>query len=205
MKKNDNLILVDDHNLFRDALKFIVEQSYRLNEVPEGSSCNELLEIFDTWAPYIVLMDISSPALNGIDVTRESIKKHPEMKICVSSMSCDEDNYFRMLKAKSRSFAVQEAGGNALFRAILSAIHGEGCFSDQILYNIIIDFFQERNCNRNNHIKKVKLSKYDKNLFEQIYSGYPDNVNIKKPGIKINKIEGKQSSVIIMSGANKNE
>jgi DNA-binding NarL/FixJ family response regulator len=205
MKKNDNLILVDDHNLFRDALKFIVEQSHRLNVISEASSGDELIEIFDTWAPYMVLMNISTPALNGVDVTKKTINKHPAMKICVSSMSCDEDNYFRMLKARSRNFAVQEAGGDALFRAILAAIHIEGCFSDQILYNIIIDFFQERNVNRKNHIKKVKLSKYDKDLLEQINSGYSDNVNIKNPGIKINKIEGKHSSVIIMSDANKNE
>jgi DNA-binding NarL/FixJ family response regulator len=95
-KKKYKLIVVDDHKLFRDGLKFVINQIDNLEVVAEASTGVEFLNILENHQVDLVLMDISMPELDGIQATQQATEKYPGIKILVISMFCDEEYYYQM-------------------------------------------------------------------------------------------------------------
>ena len=127
-KKKYKVILVDDHKLFRDGLKFVIMQMENLEVVAEASNGKEFLEIIENQEADLVLMDISMPELNGIEATKQAIAKYPKLKILALSMFCDEEYYFQMIQAGVMGFVLKESGKNELEEAITAILSGESYF-----------------------------------------------------------------------------
>jgi len=159
MKKTYNIVLVDDHSLFREALKFILVQNACLKVIAEASNGKEFLEILGNCTPDLALVDISMPLMNGIDATREAIRKYPDLKVIALSMHNDEAYYFKMLEAGAHGFVSKEVGGAELIEAIFMVLNGENYYSNQVLCKIIKDFFQKGEPKQVDEKKEVKLSK----------------------------------------------
>jgi DNA-binding NarL/FixJ family response regulator len=200
MERTYNLILADDHRIFRDALKFVLAQSNLLNVVGEATNGNELLEILDTCTPDLILMDISMPGLDGIDTTREAIKRYPGLKIIALSMYSDEMYYYKMLEAGAQGFLLKESGSEELFKAIFMVLDGENYFSNQILCKIIRDFLEERDAREITFKKEVKLSKRENEILKLICKGFSNNEIASTLGISRRTIEGHRSSLLDKTG-----
>jgi DNA-binding NarL/FixJ family response regulator len=201
MGKIYNIILVDDHNLFRDALKFVLAKSNSFKVIAEASNGFEFLEILDTFYPDLVLIDISMPVCNGIDATREARKKHPELKIIALSMYSNETYYYKMLEAGAQGFVLKEAGSEELFKAMSMVINGENYFSNEILCKIIKDHFQKEEFSKDTIIQEVKLSKRENEILGLICDGCSNNEIAFKLGISRRTIEGHRSSILKKTGA----
>ena len=182
MSRVIKVIIVDDHIIFRDALKFILARSRETEVIAEASNGQEFLDIVGNYSPDIVLMDISMPVLNGIDTTREAIKRYPGMKIIALSMFSDELYYFRMLEAGVQGFVLKESGSEELLKAIRTVINGDNYFSNRILCNIIRDFATEENQDEDEEKKTVRLSKRESEVLGLICEGYSSLLN--KTGAK---------------------
>jgi DNA-binding NarL/FixJ family response regulator len=200
MEKRYKLILVDDHILFRDALRFVLGQSDCYDVIAEASNGNEFLRIIGNYTPDIVLMDISMPGLNGIDTTREAIKRFPSLKIMALSMNSDEMNCYKMLEAGASGFIQKEAGSDELFRAINMVLNGESYFSNQILCKIIRDYVQKDDLKKVTH-KEVKLSRRENEILELICNGFSNSDIAHKLGLSRRTVEGHRSSLISKTGA----
>ena len=109
-KKTNKIILVDDHKLFRDGLKFVINQIDDMEVVAEASNGLEFLELLEDNKPDLVLMDISMPELDGVQATRQAIEKYPNIKILVISMYCDEEYYYQMIQAGVMGFVLERVG-----------------------------------------------------------------------------------------------
>jgi NarL family two-component system response regulator LiaR len=77
MNKHINIILVDDHALFRDGLKFILTQISGYTVIGEASNGIEFLELLKTTSPDLVLMDIAMPEMDGIEATKRALGLYP--------------------------------------------------------------------------------------------------------------------------------
>ena len=199
MKKNYNLILVDDHGMFREAVKFVLAQSGFLNVIAEASNGNEFLELLEIYNPDLVLMDISMPVMNGVDATREAIKKHPDLKVIALSMNSDEIYYYKMVEAGASGFIQKESGSDELLKAISMVLNGENYFSSKILCKIIRDYLQNKDVKRVTH-KEVKLSKRESEVLELICNGYSNSDIAEKLGLSRRTIEGHRSSLLNKTG-----
>jgi DNA-binding NarL/FixJ family response regulator len=200
MEKIYKLILVDDHSMFRDALKFVLKQSDRIDVIAEASNGYEFLEIIDTCTPDIVLMDISMPGLNGIDATREAIKKYPGLKIIALSMNSDEVYYYKMLEAGANGFIQKESGSDELFKAIFTVLNGENYFSNQILCKIIKDYLHKEDVKKIAH-REIKLSRRENEILKLICAGYSNTDVANKLGLSRRTVEGHRSSLLSKTGA----
>src|SRR6056297_2257775 len=137
--KKYKLMLVDDHKLFRDGLKFVINQMENMEVVAEASNGVEFLKLLDQQEVDLVLMDISMPELDGIEATRQATAKYPGIKILVISMFCDEEYYYQMVQAGVMGFVLKEFGKNELENAINAVINGENYFSQKLLRDIILN------------------------------------------------------------------
>jgi DNA-binding NarL/FixJ family response regulator len=201
MSRVYKVIIVDDHSIFRDALKFVLAQSEDIEVIAEASNGQEFLDIIGDYKPDIVLMDIAMPVLGGVEATREALKRYPGMKIIALSMYGDELYYFRMLEAGVQGFVLKESGSDELIKAIHSVMDGDNYFSSRILCNIIKDFAHEDKNNIGEEKTQVKLSKRESEVLELICAGYSNNEIANKLGISKRTIEGHRSSLISKTGA----
>jgi DNA-binding NarL/FixJ family response regulator len=118
------LLLVDDHQIFREALQRLLLSVSDLEVV--GQACNgaEVLELARTTAPTVVCMDINLPDINGIEVTRALRIALPEVKVVALSAYLEQRYVLEMLKAGASAYVTKSEGCDELLHAIRAAAQG---------------------------------------------------------------------------------
>lgn len=115
MKK---LLLVDDHQMFREALRSLLEKVPGIEIVGESGTGLDVLQLAAALSPDIVCMDISMPGISGIEVTRQLVAAFPRIKVIALSTHADHIYVTDMMKAGASAYVTKAEGGHELLRAI---------------------------------------------------------------------------------------
>jgi len=199
--KKSKICIVDDHKLFRDGLKFLIDQMDTIEVVSEASNGREFLEILDEdQAIDLVLMDISMPELNGVEATKEAIAKRPGLKILVLSMYGDEEYYYEMIHAGAQGFVLKQSGANELETAIQSVLHGENYFSQKLLRDIIININGPKPASDNARGESASLTKRELEILRLICEGLTNAQIAERLYLSIRTVEGHKSNIISKTG-----
>lgn len=135
------IALVDDHALFRNGLKLLLDNTNNMKVVAEAANGKEFVDkLTHDNAPDVVLMDISMPVMNGIEATRKAIEIAPQLKIIALSMFGEEDYYYEMINAGAKGFLLKNSDISDVMNAIEQVMAGNNYFSQDILYNVIRNF-----------------------------------------------------------------
>ena len=86
------IVIIDDHQLFREGVKRILDFEKSFEVVAEGDDGSEAVELVEEYQPDVVIMDINMPNINGVEATRQLIEKYPESKVIILSIH-DDENY----------------------------------------------------------------------------------------------------------------
>src|ERR1044071_4585025 len=126
------ILIADDHAMVRDGVKNLVQQNKDLIVIGEARSGNETLELFDKLQPDLLIMDISMPDMNGMEVSRTILARNPGANIVILSMYDDEDYISRCLEYGVKGYVVKNESGSELDYAIKSVLQGKNYFSRQV-------------------------------------------------------------------------
>jgi len=85
------ILIADDHPLFRDGLRTLLESVDDADIVGEASTGEEAIALAAALEPDVVLMDIKMPGINGIEATRQIVRNRPYLKILMLTMFEDDD------------------------------------------------------------------------------------------------------------------
>ena len=132
-----SVILVDDHKLFREGLKLLLENLDYIKNVDEAANGKEFLKLVEKQQPDIVFMDIEMPVMDGIAATQQVLKLHPDLNIIALSMYGDENYYTPMINAGAKGFVLKNSGIQDVEAAIHNVISGNNYFSQEILNRLI--------------------------------------------------------------------
>ncbi len=132
-----NIIIVDDHSLFRNGLKLLLSNAGNFNVMAEASNGKEFLDLLSSMVPDIVLMDIDMPEMNGIEATTKALENNPDLKIICLSMYGEEEYYYKMIEAGVCGFLLKNSDINEVKTAITSVYNGGKFFSQELLYNVV--------------------------------------------------------------------
>jgi len=138
--KKPDIIIVDDHLIFRQGLKSIITLESIANVIGEASNGIEFIELLSTLRPDLVLMDIDMPRMNGLDATAKALEILPDLKIIAFSMFSDEEYYYKMIDRGVKGFILKTSGINELETAIQNVMLGDTYFSNELLRKIINNF-----------------------------------------------------------------
>jgi len=131
------VIIVDDHKLFRSGLKFILNEIGNIEVVAEASNGRESLELLKKHKPDILIMDINMPEMNGVDASREALSLYPDIKILVLSMFGDDEYYNTMIDLGVKGFILKDSDNKELKNAISAILSGNTYFSQELLIKLI--------------------------------------------------------------------
>ena len=112
------VLLADDHQLLRDALRLLLQQQKDIEVVGHASDGNEVLRLARQTQPDVVCMDIGMPGMNGIEATEQLLAIRPNIKVIGLSAYADQRFILDMLKAGAAGYVTKTAAGDELLRAI---------------------------------------------------------------------------------------
>lgn len=126
------VLIADDHTLVRQGLIKILEGSADIEVVGEASDGLEALRQIEQLRPTMVLLDLSMPKLNGLEVARRVKKAHPLIKIVILSMHEEEEYVLKMVRAGASGYLIKDSAAEQLIDAIRSAHAGKAFFSPEV-------------------------------------------------------------------------
>ena len=132
------IILVDDHSLFRNGLRGLLERNDGFRVVGEASSGEEFLSLLEQefFAADIVFMDFSMPGLDGAQTTERALARRPDLRIITLSMFGEESYYSRMVEAGARGFLLKDSDIGDVLEAIAAVMGGGSYFSPRLLSSL---------------------------------------------------------------------
>jgi DNA-binding NarL/FixJ family response regulator len=139
MQSKTKIIIVDDHSLFREGIKLLIEMEGLAEVIAEAENGQVFLNLLEKMNPDLVLMDIEMPVMNGLEATTKALAMRPDLKILALTMLSGKDNYIDMIKAGVMGFVVKTSGKHELEKAIKTVIGGESYFSNELLRRIIVN------------------------------------------------------------------
>jgi DNA-binding NarL/FixJ family response regulator len=135
--KIQQTIIVDDHKIFRDGLKLLLNEIPFIKVVAEASNGKEFLDLLELHQPDIIFMDIKMPEMNGIDATRAALQKLPDLKVIVLSMSGNEEHFSLSLNAGAVAYLLKNSDKSEIEKAIQSVLEEKNYFSEALLKDLV--------------------------------------------------------------------
>lgn len=123
-KKRIKLLIADDHQLFREGLKRILNMEDDIEVIGECHNGIQVLEFCNHTLPEIVLMDINMPIENGVIATERLRDMFPEIKVIILSIHDDESYVFETLRKGATGYLLKDMEAEALINAIRSVMNG---------------------------------------------------------------------------------
>jgi DNA-binding NarL/FixJ family response regulator len=118
------VLLVDDHQLVRKGFRRILEDDPEIQVVGEAGSGVDAIRMAEEFSPRVVVMDMAMPGLDGVQATREILKKSPSTAILILSMY-SEDNYIRnAFEAGAKGYLLKNAIEVDLTQAVKTVASG---------------------------------------------------------------------------------
>ncbi|UTH11102.1 response regulator transcription factor [Macrococcoides canis] len=129
-----NIILVDDHHIVRQGMKFLLSTEESFNVTADFNNGRELLEHLDkTHLPDLIIMDLVMPELNGIEATRQVKAKFSEVKVLVLSSFIDEEHVLGVMDAGADGYEMKDSEPKALIKTIKQIAAGEQIYHPDVM------------------------------------------------------------------------
>ncbi|WP_096437091.1 response regulator [Alteribacter populi] len=135
-----NIIIIDDHQLFREGVKRILAMEKSFEIVAEGSDGDAAVELVREHEPDVVLMDINMPNVNGVEATKNLVDTFPEVKVLILSIHDDETYVTHVLKTGADGYLLKEMDTDALIEAVKVVAEGGAYIHPKVTHNLINEY-----------------------------------------------------------------
>ncbi len=133
------LLVVDDHALLRQALRALLDDQDPLEVIGEAINGRDAVEAAERLRPDVVLMDMVMPGLNGIEATRQIMKRSPSCRVLILTAYLEDERLLQALRAGAAGYVVKNSDLDELLLAIQSVHRGNTYFSAAVSQEIAVD------------------------------------------------------------------
>lgn len=139
-KKQTKIVLIDDHKLFREGVKRILEFEPSFEVIAEGDDGNVASKLVRQHKPDVVLMDINMPKVNGVQATSDLVRKYPNSYVIILSIHDDESYVTHALKTGAQGYLLKEMDSDALIEAIKVVREGGSYLHPKVTHNLVQEY-----------------------------------------------------------------
>lgn len=127
------IMIVDDHPLFRQGIRRLIEESGKFNVVAEATTGYEAIRLADIHQPHIILTDIQLPGVTGLKIARILKKQHPTSHIVIVSMHIDDERLFDAVRVGASAFLSKDIEAQELIDSLTRIASGEQLINATVL------------------------------------------------------------------------
>jgi len=138
------VFLVDDHTVVRQGLRRILESDDEIEIVGEAGDGRTAIDLVQKLRPHVVVMDVAMPELNGIEATRQILKRVEGAKVLVLSMHGDDVYVRQALKAGARGYLLKDSEDLDLIKAVKAIRDGGSFFSPPVSKVVLSGYLGDR-------------------------------------------------------------
>jgi len=157
-KKSPDIIIVDDHLIFRQGLKAIINFENIGSVIGEASNGVEFMNLLSILKPDLVLMDIDMPDMDGFEATARALEILPDLRIIAFTVFAEEEYYNKMFNIGAKGFILKSDGFIELENAISLVMQGDIYYSNK-LRNISVNELEKTNSVENKEADTTKFKK----------------------------------------------
>jgi DNA-binding NarL/FixJ family response regulator len=133
------ILIADDHALFRDSLRSLLE-AHGLEVIGEARSGREAVELANRLKPDVVLMDLSMPEMDGLAATRLLSADQPEVKVVILTASDEDANLFEAIKSGAQGYLLKNLESEDFFALLDGVSRGEPALTPALARKLLQEF-----------------------------------------------------------------
>ena len=187
------LVLVDNHRLFREAMRSLISTQSDMQLVGEASQAPEAHGIIDQARPDVLVLEISPQG--GISIAQEVLRHHPQQRILVLSMFSDEEHVAQALTAGVAGYALKELSAAELFTAIRAVARGETHLAPGISRGLVNDYMRKQTDERGPARLRI-LTGREREIFDLVARGLSTQDIAAQLGISTRTVETHRAHIM---------
>ena len=134
------VLLGDDHVVLRQGLRRILEDRRDWRVVAEAGNGRDAVRHAIELKPDVAVLDIGMPLLNGIEATRQILRRAPSVRVLILSMHSEQAYVTQAVQAGARGYLLKESAGAELIEAIAAVAAGRSYFSPSVAQVVFDDY-----------------------------------------------------------------
>ena len=164
------LLLGDDHTLMRQGLRKILEENPGWTVVAEAGNGRDAVRDMLALEPDVAVLDIGMPLLNGIEATRQIVRRIPLARVLILSMHADQAYVTQAVQAGARGYILKDSAGSDLVQAVAALAAGKSFFSPAVA-QLMLDDYARRLTERGVADRYDALSEREREVFQLVAEG----------------------------------
>jgi len=192
--KASKVLLVDDHSLIRDGIKSAIVGANSKYIVLEANSAENARKVISKEKPDALVLDISLPDANGMDLAEEIRKKNESQKIIMLSMYDDYDYISRCLEIGVDGYVLKNEG-HEIVEGLSDILAGKSFYSSGVK-DLIVNQYTNRIKNKNEKPIVVNLTNREKEVMRYVIEGFTSNEIAEKLFISTRTVDTHRSNIM---------
>jgi DNA-binding NarL/FixJ family response regulator len=164
------IILADDHVIFRQGIKRIIEEAEGVEIVGEFGDGHELLRNFKDCSPDMVVLDIQMPGLRGIEAAHEIKKRSPQIKVLILTMHKENELLYHAISVGVDGYLLKENTDGELYAAIQTIREGRKYISS-LLSDSIAEIVTRKRDENESELEIDPLSMREREVLKLVAEG----------------------------------
>ena len=134
------VLMVDDHRMFLQGLRTLIEQEPDIEVIGECTNGYDALPAVLRLQPDVVLLDINMPGMDGVEATRQIMEQRPETGIIILTMYREDAHVFHAIKNGARGYVLKDVETIEVVRAVRSVARGESIIDPVLATRVLTEF-----------------------------------------------------------------
>ena len=164
------ILLADDHTVVRQGLRKVLEERPDWVVVAEAGNGRDAVKQAEELKPDVAILDVAMPLLNGIEATRQIVKRSPSTRVLVLTMHADEAYVNQILKAGATGYLLKDSADVDLIQAVGAVSQGKSFFSPAVA-RLMLDDYVRQLADKGITDRYESLSEREREIFQLIAEG----------------------------------
>ena len=194
MALKTRIVIAEDHQLFREGLKAILESSDTFEVVGEASDGLEAIRCVRKTQPDLMLLDLSMPRLGGISVVNEVRRLLPDLKILVLTMHESDQFVLDAFQAGANGFCLKTSSRNELMTAIDEVLTGNTYISPKVAGEVVKGYIVGKSSLKSKSNWET-ISQREREVLKLVAEGYTSKEIVSILNISIKTVEKHRANI----------
>lgn len=189
-----SIVLADDHHLVRQGLRALLSTERTFQVVGEAADGRAALDAVEKHRPDVLILDVSMPGLDGLEVARQVTQRHPQVRVVIVSMHAGEDYVLKAMRSGAQGYVLKDASADTLVEAVHSVAGGKRYLCSPLSERAIEAYIKQGDSGPQDVYDT--LTTREREIFQLIAEGNTNNEIADRLSISVRTVETHRANLM---------